>query len=653
MGRKLLDFGALRLNFALSNSFKTKNMKFNIFKTRKPATARKIFNLDIEYISLVDQPANNLPVIIKGRDGLTGTAQLNGIVVSKNAEKGIVYATVYEPGKVDLQKDFSDEVEIERAAHNFLKKNRQHNVDVMHDMKKQADTTVVESFILKGTNPNYPNIAEGSWCVAIQLGEQLKKNIDSIKGVSMYGRAEAEEDVPVVQKGNAVWLRTLRVEAGVGDTVMAEALGVDLDQYASIESGTDDYEFTAESLKQIAKVTKKPIEVIAVAAANGILPASDQTANDTPPQDAPPAEPASKQVDKNLIKEQKKMIKSKTGTITTSPSKIADSSAENRALLFKSMLKLRDENDVPIAKGQMEAGIADFEGTLQPVLRTEVITLIGENSGVLKQAQVVEMSSLSEDVPILGVAARQLRRYGARTVVADGKLVTADSLTRRLLAQDADTVYNLADSIRNNYQGRIPQLESIIGQGLFGQHGNDLEDLAFNGITDTYDKDASEPMLTLGVGYLTLARDGVDSWGIVNPDDEDDTDLISLWSVAIKRMAANNPKYAKNAAFICGPADFEQYEEELTFHPGGMGTLVEGAKGMFRGHPVFVVPSLAQGDWLYTPVKNLIFGIVTQGTSGTRVKSMPTLKGTDYLLTSAVDMDFVDINGVVVSVQPS
>lgn len=155
--------------------------------------ARKLKNLDVKFISLVDRPANKKAIVYKSdEDDARVQFRTLGSIVKSDAKEGIVCGTVYEPLEIDSQDDFTDAQEIVKACHNFAKAKRMDNVDFQHNYQPGAGT-VVESFIKSGPHPDFPHTKDGAWCVKIQVSEAMKANMDKIGGLSLAGDADTFE----------------------------------------------------------------------------------------------------------------------------------------------------------------------------------------------------------------------------------------------------------------------------------------------------------------------------------------------------------------------------------------------------------------------------------------------------------------------------
>jgi hypothetical protein len=142
-------------------------------------------SLRVQFISLVKHPANKRPVLIKSSDGVQFEIPIR--LLRKDTASRILYGVVYEPGLIDTQGDSASSEVIKDAAHEFLRLGLVKMVDFQHDFAP-GQGSVVESFILNGTDDRFPNVSKGAWVVAIELSENMVSHIDEIGGLSLAGQ---------------------------------------------------------------------------------------------------------------------------------------------------------------------------------------------------------------------------------------------------------------------------------------------------------------------------------------------------------------------------------------------------------------------------------------------------------------------------------
>lgn len=147
----------------------------------------KLNKLSVAYISLVKQPANKLDIVYKSANGkFTDEKQIK---ITKSESEGLVYGTVYEPNVLDSDGDWADKETIKEAAHEFLMKGANTNIDENHN-EQPTGATVVESSINE----------KGAWGVAIKMDPKSetfqKVQKGELKGLSMGAYCQKSEEEP-------------------------------------------------------------------------------------------------------------------------------------------------------------------------------------------------------------------------------------------------------------------------------------------------------------------------------------------------------------------------------------------------------------------------------------------------------------------------
>lgn len=140
----------------------------------------------MQFISLVKHPANRRPIIYKSAEG---QFEMDIRIIKTDKLKKFIYGVVYEPNAVDTQDDSAGAPLIQNTAHEFLKMGLVNMVDEQHDFEP-GKGKIVESFILRGEDPNFPNVNKGAWCVVIEPDESVIEAIErgDIGGLSLAGQ---------------------------------------------------------------------------------------------------------------------------------------------------------------------------------------------------------------------------------------------------------------------------------------------------------------------------------------------------------------------------------------------------------------------------------------------------------------------------------
>lgn len=149
----------------------------------------RLKNIDVQWISLVRNPANGLPLVLKDANAKPFC------VLKTDEERRMVYGIVYAPDRVDSQGDFADRFEIERAAHQFLKAQRTAQVDANHAFEVLPGAYVAESWITRGDDGVFSDGMSYAWAVGIKIEDEALW--DAVKagewmGLSLAGAAERE-----------------------------------------------------------------------------------------------------------------------------------------------------------------------------------------------------------------------------------------------------------------------------------------------------------------------------------------------------------------------------------------------------------------------------------------------------------------------------
>lgn len=153
----------------------------------------RLKNLDVQWISLVRNPANGLPLLLKDANAKPFR------LVKTDAARRMVYGVVYAPDAVDSQGDFADRFEVERAAHAFLKGNRTARVDANHEFEPLAGAYVAESWIVRAADPEFADWVPDAWAVGIKIEDDaLWETVKAgdYSGLSLAGTAEREPVEP-------------------------------------------------------------------------------------------------------------------------------------------------------------------------------------------------------------------------------------------------------------------------------------------------------------------------------------------------------------------------------------------------------------------------------------------------------------------------
>ncbi|MDT3494904.1 XkdF-like putative serine protease domain-containing protein [Bacillus toyonensis] len=159
---------------------------------------RKLKNVDVSFVSIVDKAANKKKFFLTKSEQEPTFEKEVKIIKGEDEDQKLVYGIVYSPGSAedtsthDAHGDFMTAEDIEKSAHNFIAKYR--NIDAQHDFNAGAGE-VVESYIAPtDMEVNGETIIKGSWVLVTKATEEIWESIQkgNYTGYSLAGVAETE-----------------------------------------------------------------------------------------------------------------------------------------------------------------------------------------------------------------------------------------------------------------------------------------------------------------------------------------------------------------------------------------------------------------------------------------------------------------------------
>ena len=106
-------------------------------------------------------------------------------IAKRDAEKRLIYCEVYVPNVLDAHGHYMTPEDVEEMAHGYLASGATANVDYNHDNVVDRGCYVVESFVARPNDPDFP---PGAWVATIYVGDDErwdKIQRGEITGVSM------------------------------------------------------------------------------------------------------------------------------------------------------------------------------------------------------------------------------------------------------------------------------------------------------------------------------------------------------------------------------------------------------------------------------------------------------------------------------------
>lgn len=121
------------------------------------------------------------------------------LVVKADYER-VVIGEVYIPGQEDSQGNIMTAEEIKKSCYNFMKNERTHNIDFMHN-EEPTGSYLVENFLARRDDPD--GFIEGSWVAATKIeSDDLWNRIlkGEINCYSLSGTTELSRQVEIVDR---------------------------------------------------------------------------------------------------------------------------------------------------------------------------------------------------------------------------------------------------------------------------------------------------------------------------------------------------------------------------------------------------------------------------------------------------------------------
>ncbi len=129
------------------------------------ASATRITDLVVEFISIVDTPATGKTFTLKDGRALTG---LPFVLAKTDDELQVAYGIVYPADTVDAHGHWADAATIRKAMERFMRNALTGNIDKQHNFARQ-DAYAVECWIVRKGDPLFPNEPEGSWAAGVKV----------------------------------------------------------------------------------------------------------------------------------------------------------------------------------------------------------------------------------------------------------------------------------------------------------------------------------------------------------------------------------------------------------------------------------------------------------------------------------------------------
>lgn len=580
--------------------------------------AKKLKNIKVEFISLVKKGANRKTVLLKTGDKEEKDCNLvlNLKVSKADEEKQIVYGTVYSPGEVDTQDDFTDAAEIEKMAHEFVSSGRVDRVDTNHSLEP-VEASIVESWLVKSDKDGFlPDAPKGSWCVGIhiekaELWKELKEG--GYQGLSLYGSAERED---VKSKSD--------------------------DGYASVSfgAGASNFENLISKIKSVFGTLVQKAEKhdqAEITAAAGMLEKIEKQIKDIPAGGQPPQANPERQTIDNDLKSLLQKVEGIAGRITQKRSQNVDPTLVTKE---KDYAKLIQADSEVIVKSAIDAESQMIGGVLIPEVSSMMIDFIVQQE-IFNEVTVQRSDKLKCNIDYFPIMRRVLRRIPQGQ--APETWASTSNKGRQLDMLEVDLFARiLRDAYRNNKNN--PNFENTKAQEFLRSFTDDLRFLAFEGTNDN----SGAAFATLNKGWYQVALDCGEAVHSVNLAQYTSNGVIDWIGVLSAMVAAMPADYKSNLIRIyMATPDHEAYIKQLaSIQTGNVSYLISGDNVKFLGYKIVPNQFTTPGKPMMTPAPNLVYGINTD--IERYRKDDGTLRCVDFTYTASVDYQIAVPDAVVI-----
>lgn len=260
---------------------------------------------------------------------------------------------------------------------------------------------------------------------------------------------------------------------------------------------------------------------------------------------------------------------------------------------------------VALAKGLIEPEDLRNGSGLVAQQASKLITMLFADP-FLAKITTERMRRLTKQIDVLDIMRRQLVRVPQGKEPPDDQTVDAAEFGSNLKALPVQLFPTLTlEFLRDNKDN--PNLVTEVEKGFNTRLGNDLVDLGFNGVADDEaGATRAEKFIRLNKGWVQLVKDAQHS-PKVDIDAPTDGWISCLQNV----VDAADENFAPNSVLIMNHRDAGQYARELNAPITGTAMHAESPTRQFEGIPIEAHPLMPRGHVMFTPLKNLVFGVHT------------------------------------------
>ncbi len=260
---------------------------------------------------------------------------------------------------------------------------------------------------------------------------------------------------------------------------------------------------------------------------------------------------------------------------------------------------------VALAKGLI--GPADLAngGTMTAQAASRLISMLFADD-FLKKITTESMDKLKKDVDVIDILRRQLVRVPQGSEPSDAETANAAEHGCQLTALDVQLFPTLTlDFLRQNKDN--PNLLALVEDGFNTRLQNDLVDLAFNGVADDGGgADRAAKFIRLNKGWVQILLDSAKAPKVVIDP------AVETWKATLAKVyEASDARFRRDGVFLMNEKDADAYAEELNKGVTAAALSADSPFRRFWGKQIEAHPDMPQGRVIFTPLKNLVFGVHT------------------------------------------
>lgn len=270
-------------------------------------------------------------------------------------------------------------------------------------------------------------------------------------------------------------------------------------------------------------------------------------------------------------------------------------------ITLKSGQKLHDL--VALAKALIGPQDLANGGEMSSQAASRLISMVFKDD-FLSKVTTETMSRLTKDVDVIDIMRRQLVRVPQGNDPDDGDTVDAAEFGCKLTALDVQLFPTLKlDFLRDNKDN--PNLMQMVEDGFNTRLQADLVDLAFNGVADDgVGANRAAKFIRLNKGWVQILTEAATA-PKVDIDPATDGWIASLRTV----HDASDVRFRRNSVFLMNEADADAYSREVNAPVTGSAVNLDSPARRFEGKTIESHPDMPAGKVIFTPLKNLVFGV--------------------------------------------